>query len=92
MPEQTMPPAANEMRITKGKAAYVRSSVIAGNPVANTLPPVFARRNFEDALDKTGWPILKPRSYRARYPRTQLLKVLLTQVRFLLAHLLVVRF
>lgn len=57
MAEQTIPTPEHQMKITKGKASYVSSVVVTGNPVRNTLPAVFTRRDFEDALDKVSRPV-----------------------------------
>lgn len=49
----------NKVEVTKGKLSYVFSTVVA-NPGGKTTSPVFAREDFEDALDKVSRPAKKP--------------------------------
>lgn len=55
--EQTM---EGEMKVTAGKLSRVSSTVVVANPEGKTMPPTFARRNFEDALDRVSRPEKTP--------------------------------
>jgi hypothetical protein len=51
----------NKVEVTKGKLSYVFSTtVVVANPGGKTTSPVFAREDFEDALDKVSRPVEKP--------------------------------
>jgi hypothetical protein len=49
----------NKVEVTKGKLSYVFSTVVVANPGGKTTSPVFAREDFEDALDKVSRPAKK---------------------------------
>jgi hypothetical protein len=60
MAEQTVRVSANEMKVTKG-VGHVTSRTVVGNPVMQAEPAVFARRDFEEALDRVSQPAKTPK-------------------------------
>jgi hypothetical protein len=50
----------NKVEVTKGKLSYVFSNTVVANPAGKTISPVFAREDFEYALDKVSRPVEKP--------------------------------
>ncbi len=49
----------SDMRVTKGNFT-VSSTVVPTNPVGKTTSAAFARKDFEDALDKVSRPVRTP--------------------------------
>ncbi len=46
----------NEVKVTKGKLTHVSSVVAPANPKGKITSVVFARKDFEDALNKVSRP------------------------------------